>query len=363
MPTSEQSDAASMSSMSSCKLSVNSEEVEVGKKRHRTWTDDEGDSAEEGNNDVDDQEIDDESAVPATEVGGVKEVEKRSGKNAKKLRDAYKDGTLVIDVNGASYREYKRKIKAIDKHAIFGTEYQQLFRPVCSKCQSPAPYKEPYDSTRFRKHHTTECSGKPRKSKKVKTGPNIFLAMFPGFSSKKSASPNPTASSPAPARMVPCPGITANDETRIPQYLARCPSGGGGGRAVFKIAMEKFKRMFSELKGVHREEVLLKQEHEWKWRNNHNQQRVFSVTCDKEVTSPAIGKRPQPCTPCSRVLRSKPFRNALRKKTPEPQKAKHTNYRFRPEVLAHLFAKYTGLENIFVAVSHLHHFSSINILI
>lgn len=45
MPTSEQSDAASMSSMSS-------------------WTDDEGDSAEEGNNDVDDQEIDDESAVP-----------------------------------------------------------------------------------------------------------------------------------------------------------------------------------------------------------------------------------------------------------------------------------------------------------
>lgn len=29
-----------------------------------------------------------------------------------------KDGTLVIDVNGASYREYKRKIKAIDKHAI-----------------------------------------------------------------------------------------------------------------------------------------------------------------------------------------------------------------------------------------------------
>lgn len=337
-------DTASLSSGSSGS-SIHSQEASAGEKRKRAEKEVEG--LEVTDSDGEDETTDQTSEGDGVEQGTA-EVERRSGKNSKKIRDGYRDRTLVIDVKGPSYQAYVKKIKAIDKHALFGTEYDELFRPICSKCQSVAPYKEPYDSTRFRKHYTIDCSGKPRNTKKPKTGPNVFLAMFPGFSSKKSAPPRPSL----PMSRVPCPGITANDDDRIPNYLQRCPSGGGGGRAVVKIAMEKFKVLFSKLKGERREEVLMAQEHEWKWRNNHTRQRVFSVSCAKAVTSPEKGKRPQPCKLCDQVLRSKSFRNALRKEGAKPETMKHTNYRFRPnETLAKLYAKYRGLDKIFDAVS------------
>ncbi|KAF5341928.1 hypothetical protein D9611_001095 [Ephemerocybe angulata] len=276
--------------------------------------------------------------------------QKKSAKNAKKLREEYEKGTLEVDVKGESYLALCQKIKEIDKGATIGTEYAQLFRPVCSRCQAVAPYKEPYDSTRFRSHYNA-CTGKQSKRSKVFNGPNL-LAKF-GFAKK--AGPPSTEDAekvdlPPPPRIMPCPGLTALEDKRIPVYLNRTPAPGGGARAVWRIAKEKFKRMFSELREKQKDEVLDTQFHEQKWKNDHYKVRVFSASCEKHVQI-VNDKRPHPCVQCSAVLKSKPFRNAIGKPNPEAKNKKHTPYAFRNELLGKLYAEVEGLQDIFEAPS------------
>ncbi|KAF5320335.1 hypothetical protein D9611_011267 [Ephemerocybe angulata] len=280
--------------------------------------------------------------------------QKKSAKNAKKLREEYEKGVLKIDVKGESYLAWCQKIKEIDKNATFGTEYAQLFRPVCSRCQAVAPYKEPYDSTRFRSHYDT-CTGKQRKTPKSFKGPNL-LAKF-GFGKKAKSTtedvddPSPSPPSPPPEpRIMPCPGLTALEDKRIPVYLHRTPAPGGGARAVWRIAKEKFKKLFSELKEGQKDVVLDTQYHEHKWKNDHYKVRVFSASCEKEVQI-VNDKRPHPCAQCNVVFKSKAFKTAIGKPNPEAKNKKHTPYAFRNELLGKLYAEVEGLQDIFEAPS------------
>ncbi|TEB35305.1 hypothetical protein FA13DRAFT_1609239, partial [Coprinellus micaceus] len=119
-----------------------------------------------------------------------------------------------------------------------------------------------------------------------------------------------------------CPGLTVADDPKIPSYLGHTAAIGGGARAVWKIAKEKFKRLCSGLKKKEKKVVLNTQYHERTWKNDHANLRVFSMVCEKEVQV-QDDKRPPPCAECKTVLKSKAFRNILRKKPPKDENYKH----------------------------------------
>jgi hypothetical protein len=149
---------------------------------------------------------------------------------------------------------------------------------------------------------------------------------------------------------VPCPGITEADDARITKYLKRTGILGGGGRSLTVISKEKFKKLFTKLKfAKSRKTVVDIQMHEWKWRNDHGNLRVYSTSCQKNVparSTNSSSKRPKPCLPCITVLQSKAFKNAIRVPIPSDQNYKFVNFRFRNKLLGRIFGHTVGVKHI-----------------
>jgi len=113
---------------------------------------------------------------------------------------------------------------------------------------------------------------------------------------------------------VPCPGITEADNPKIVQYLKRTRALGGGGRSLPVVAKDLFNKLFSKLTmKKNQQKVVDLQMHEWKWRNDHANLRVFLASCKKKVADQSTAsKHPKPCSDCHTVLQSKAFKNAIR---------------------------------------------------
>jgi hypothetical protein len=94
-----------------------------------------------------------------------------------------------------------------------------------------------------------------------------------------------------------------------------------------------------------RKQVIDTQMHEWKWRNDHENTRLFSMSCEHEVPD-RLPLRPLPCHECKNVLHSKAFKNIISKPIPKTKDYIYVNHRFRNPVLGELFASTIGLKDL-----------------
>ena len=249
-------------------------------------------------------------------------------------------------VNAVKMGNWKKKILLLDHNAEFDETQIRIVRH--SICGRNVKVKEPYDTTRFSYHIDKECANlKPKPS----AGTPTLFKMF-GISTVKRGIVGinhnnlKTSTPPADVERKPCPGIMKTNNERIPVYLGRTGTLGGGGRSVTVIAMEKFKKAFKLLTSCQKREVLTAQVHEHQWRNDHENLRVFSTSCSHEVKSsdPVGLNNVPPCGPCSSLLSNNNFKSALSVPVPLNKHYIHINYWFRNRHLGHLYARTKGLK-------------------
>ena len=197
------------------------------------------------------------------------------------------------------------------------------------------------------KDHIQACNKKT--SKKPAGGtPTLFQLGWEKVTGKKKkvSSNNSESESEPDLEKVPCPEIIVSDNPRVLQYLKHTGASGGGGRSLPVIAKQLFKRLFSQLsKETNKKIVVDTQMHEWKWKNDHVNQRVYATLCQQSVVDRSP-KPPHPCSECDIILHSKAFRNAIRKPIPNDKASKFINYRFRNPLLGSIYARTIGVREI-----------------
>ncbi|KAF9481696.1 hypothetical protein BDN70DRAFT_991713 [Pholiota conissans] len=274
-----------------------------------------GDDSEGGDSETDmgsDDEASEDSYFSSSSAELHRSDHRGTSKSAfysRKMRQLEAQGKLKIDPK--RYRDFKDKILATDPKAEFDPQNIRLVRH--SKCRAWRKMKEPYNVSRWKKH-LDACNS-----------PGSLRTLFSmGFKV----------------------GITDADNPRVSQYLRRTPLQGGGGRSLPDISMAVHKKLFSALKQKkQRQRVLDTQAHEWKWKNDHGNLRVFSTSCQHNVlnTSPS---RLLPCSDCTLLLKNKVFKNALQRPTPNDDNFKYTNLRFRGDLLGKIYARTIGVKAI-----------------
>jgi hypothetical protein len=198
--------------------------------------------------------------------------------------------------------------------------------------------KEAYDLTRWRTHLKT-CLTKP-----TKKASNTITLFSMGSWKLGRESAVETKAATAVENLKPCPGLSEDNDEKIPEYLQRTTASGGGSKRVHNIAKDMFGRLFKALEAGDKEQVLQYQAHGQRWRNDHRSLRVYSTSCEKSVNK--RGNRILPCSECASLLNLKAFREVLRKPTPKPKNQIYTNKLHRLPVLGAIYAKHIGLKDI-----------------
>jgi hypothetical protein len=261
----------------------------------------------------------------------------KSAVASRSLRKSVKSGTF--NINQEKYQNWKTKILQSDRDAEF--DEHDLWKVRHSVCGEWKRVKEPYDATRWKKH-LKDCED--MKKKKIFKTPSLFSMGF----IKVAKQAGTRAMVIEPPHVVPCPGITEADDARVTKYLKRTGVLGGGGRSLAVISKERFKKLFSKLEFAKSKKTVVDiQMHEWKWRNDHENLRVYSTSCQKDVPDRSTNaKRPKPCSSCITVLRSRPFKTAIRIPIPSDENYKFVNSRFRNKLLGNIFGRTIGVKNI-----------------
>jgi hypothetical protein len=271
----------------------------------------------------------------------------RSAKASLANREKARRGELEIDEE--KYEVWKEKVLETDPNAEFDRSNLRAARH--SACGRTVLMKDRYDATRWRAY-VKKCEKDLKfRNKKASAGMTTLGKM--GW--KKTSDNSKTAGQKQPEKTQPCPGITEEDNGNVPKYLRRTGVLGGGARSITIIALERFGKMFSKLGKKTKKEVVDTQIHEWKWRNDHANMRVFSTKCKHTVLDRAP-ERLLPCTACNTVLRSKGFKAALRKPVPEDKNFIYTNHRFQDPVLGKIYARSIGLKEIVEAPVRRQHY-------
>ncbi len=165
-------------------------------------------------------------------------------------------------------------------------------------------------------------------------------------------SPSESASdgSGQPNGPVPCGGITKDHDERVPQYLRRPVAAGGGARSRKTIAEEEFGQAYSQLSQGQKTSVDTIRQHNYTWRNDRSNVRIFSTSCRKSMYCPqdldSSSRVPPLCNDCSDLLRSKAFKNALRVPLKSDENLKFTNKTYIPESEAKIYARCKGLRSL-----------------
>lgn len=269
---------------------------------------------------------------------------------SRRRRDKLHDGTLKIEP--WRIEAWKKKILKDDPKAVFDPEdICNATRARHSGCGKYVKMKDPCDIGRW-KDHIEACNKK--KSKKHAGGtPTLFqlgwakvMAKKKKLSNGNSDNDDSESDSEPDLKEVPCPGITVSDDPWVLQYLKRTGASGGGGRPLPVIAKALFQKLFSQLsKKKHRKNVVDTQMNEWKWKNDHENHRVYATSCQQKVVDRSP-KPPLPCSECGIVLRSRAFKNAIRRPVPRDKDSKFINYRFRNPVLGSIYARTIGVREL-----------------
>ncbi|KAJ3817168.1 hypothetical protein F5880DRAFT_1618539 [Lentinula raphanica] len=250
-------------------------------------------------------------------------------------------------------RAFREECLRIDERAEFSAVRLRAVR--CSNCgrETTCQAKQGApNSRRFLKHYRNCTQGRiriPKASIPASKTSTLTSGIFKGFkklsakishvlgvssTSHLSQSPKSLATSPpSPAlKQFPCPGITAEYQSKVNPYLHRSSALGGGSRSITKIAADLFKSPFRTLDEKQKDQVIDQQDSEHTCRNNHRRMNVRSVAC-LQVTVDTV---------CS----SKAFNNALNHKIPPSDHHKFTNERFQNRLLAHQWASAKGLQEL-----------------
>ena len=114
------------------------------------------------------------------------------------------------------------------------------------------------------------------------------------------------------------------------------------------ISKELFRKLFKKLSYHCKDEVLTKQIHEHKWRNDHQNDHVYSTSCLKDVMLLVSDQSsPTPCFNCESLLQDYYFKKALQRRPPTDKNLIHMNKRWRTsDRLVNLYGRVSGLKEI-----------------
>ena len=262
----------------------------------------------------------------------------RSAKASRARREKLRRGELHVDER--DYEKWKQKLLTNDPHVEFHPKDIRQARHLI--CGEYVLMKDACDATRWHEH-LKKCVMSSKK-RKPSGGTRSLLKM--GFESMRMAAGSQKHNKTEPAITCPCPGITEIDDPRLPIYLRRTGVLGGGARSVKVIAGEIYNKLHSKLGRKGKQRVLDAQQHEQKWRNDHQNLRVFAVDCEHTVPVPGPAELPKFCATCGSVFASGAFKNALRKPPPDEKNYIFTNHRFRSPVLGKIYARTVGLKDL-----------------
>ncbi|KAJ6522433.1 hypothetical protein DFH09DRAFT_1421922 [Mycena vulgaris] len=297
-----------------------------------------------------DSDLDLDESIDIDALKPPKKAKKASGTGTSKsavaaqaLRDAYNSGELTVETaDPAKYARWKKKLLADDPKVVFHPT--DVKRARHSKCGAYVLMGEAYQTGKWTFHLDKDCRVLHPESKKRK-GPGKGLTDVPTLTNLWKGK-KPSAKGRGARETRPCPGITVADCPRLPMYLKRTGAFGGGGRSVTAIAREKFGKLFRFLKGANQKIVTDQQLHERKWTNDHSNMRVFSTTCNKNVSAPQNGSRTLPCSGCSSILGNPRFKQAIRRPIPDDENYIYVNEKYRNQLLGGLYARSIGLKEI-----------------
>ena len=180
-------------------------------------------------------------------------------------------------------------------------------------CSETRKMKYPFNIQYFQKHVST-CKGSRKSGLKGASGGMKRLDTY--FN---------RGSTVITASSIPCPGLDASKYPEVAVYLDRTGAGGGGASSVTKIALELYGKRYTRLSDPCKTHVKTAQSHEWTWRNDHNNNKVYSTSCSKLGTKPTSDDSYAPCFACCSILLSKKFKNACCIPRPPDENYKYIN--------------------------------------
>ncbi|CAK5278486.1 unnamed protein product [Mycena citricolor] len=268
-----------------------------------------------------------------------------TSKWAQKIKQQFMDQKFVVEPE--KYDKWKQEIRKLDPLAEFHPKPESMmtwenFRTVRhARCGTHVLLKRPYDISRYRDHLEAGCAITHKGA-----GMQTLFTHFSASESRSGGAATPLSQSlDARIHDEPCPGVTEVDIPHVERYLRRTGAMGGGSRSVYKIAQAQFKNTFSGLSSRKQGVVRDTQQHELRWRNDHQRLRVFSTSCQKTV--PAGDIRCLPCSRCFSLLSDRDFKRALRKTGPSnPKNYIYTPKEFQNQTLGEIYGRHQGLQAI-----------------
>lgn len=262
----------------------------------------------------------------------------RSARTARTQNEQVADGTFVID--NRKLLQFKRKIRLVDPGAGFMVE-GNVKRVMHSLCGKDFTMKQPYNTGHFTRHVGT-CTGPPktirgRKNTSAPTPPGtgIFRFLVPK---------NQTI---MPPQSLPCPGLTKSQHERIPIYLSRSSAPGGGVTSRTIVARKIYSgHKYSQLTRVQKANVRRIQVLQFRWINDHHEERVVSAKCLKMVATKAGLEEAEPCVECVALLRLGTLRSVLSRPIPDDKNLKYIPKECLSTLVGKLYVTFLGLREI-----------------
>ena len=268
-------------------------------------------------------------AAPSGDMAGARKVGKSeketvagsSLRKLGKLKEIRGQSTIHARLQNLKYESGEFQAKTTSDNAFKAKVYEidpagRVIDPKTvrhSKCGKDLKMQTPYNISNF-KQHIKKCEGPPKSSKTPGGGMMTIDMIF-----KKQLDTQPFVGSSYTKKItLPCPGLRKGDKMGIEGYLERTGAGGGGSPSITSIAKDLYGKAHWRLSPSHKRQVLVAQMHEWKWRNDHRIEVIFSTNCTKEALTLHLPKpnlkntsQPQPCGPCQSLLQLKSFKNAV----------------------------------------------------
>lgn len=253
-----------------------------------------------------------------------------SSRAARERNKQVTEGTFII--NKVLLLRFKRKVRLVDPDAAFMVN-GNVKSVTHSLCGRSVIMKEPYNTAHFSRHIGT-CKGLSKTP--VPSGGGMFK-----FLVQKKQTPAP------PLRSLPCPGLSGLQHERIPIYLRRSSAPGGGATSRTILAQRLYSdRKYAQLTKVQKTNVRHLQCLQFRWINDHHEERVVSTKCLKMVMARGDVDEVDPCTECIALLQLGTLRNALCRPIPDDKNLKYTPKECFGTLLGKLYAAHLGLREI-----------------
>ena len=239
------------------------------------------------------------------------------------------EGTFVI--NNLLLLRFKRKVRLVDPSAVFVVN-GNVKSVMHSLCGQLVTMKEPYNTAHFFRHIGT-CKGSSKTPVPSGAGISRFLVQ------KKQTT--------TLLRSLPCPGLTGSHHEHIPIYLRRSSAPGGGATSRTIAARELYNDCkYVELTKVQKANVRHLQRLQFRWINDHHEERVVSTKCLGMVLMKEDIDKVDPCVECIALLHLGALRNALSRPIPDDENLKYTPKECLGTLLGKLYAAHLGLREI-----------------